>query len=93
VWQVRDRWGNIIELTDERWAYISKWHPDLTEHLDEVLLTIKRGWRKQDALEPRKYTYYRETDALWPDYNYIIVVVKLVRNNFVITAYPKFIGR
>lgn len=40
-----------------------------------------------------EYTYYRETDTLWPDYNYIIVVVKLVRNNFVITAYPKFIGR
>jgi hypothetical protein len=93
VWRVRDRWGNNIELTDERWAYINKWHPDLAEHLDEVLLTIKRGRRKQDAPEPHKYTYYHETDALWPDYNYIIVVVKLVRNNFVITAYPKFIGK
>lgn len=93
MWRVTDRWGNTIELTDERWAYISRWHPDLSDLREEVLNTIKFGHRRQDALDPCKYVYYRETDALWPDYNYIIAVVKLVRNNFVITAYPKFIER
>jgi hypothetical protein len=91
--KVIDRWGNEIELTNERWAYISRWHPDLADYQDEVLKAIKHGRRKQDPLEPTKYLYYRQTDALLPEYNHIVVVVKLIRNNFVVTAYPKFIHK
>jgi hypothetical protein len=91
VHRVHDRWGNLIELTDERWAYICYWHPDLADYLDEVLVTIKKGRRRQEPLEPEKYTYYRCTNVLVPEYTHIVVVVKLVRNNFVITAYPKSI--
>jgi hypothetical protein len=40
---VYDRWDNLIELTDERWDYVRYWCPDLAEHLDEVLATIKKG--------------------------------------------------
>jgi hypothetical protein len=64
----------------------------LAEHLDEVLATIKKGRRRQDPLDPAKYTYYRRTDVLLPEYTHIIVIVRLVRNNFVVTAYPKSIA-
>ena len=90
---VSDRWNNTIELTEERWQYIVKWHPDLEGHLDDVLQTIKRGRRRQDPVDANKYVYFKRPDKLWPEYNHILVVVKLVRNNFVITAYPKFIDR
>jgi carbonic anhydrase len=93
MYRARDRWNNTIELTDERWQYIVRWHPDLEDHLDDVLQTVKRGRRRQAPVDANKYIYYRRTDELWPEYNHIIVVVKLVRNNFVITAYPKFIDR
>jgi hypothetical protein len=89
-WRVTDRWHNTIELTDERWKHIRFYHPDLANHRDEVLKTIRYGRRRQDSLEPMKYKYHRRTKKLFPKYNGIVVVVKLERNNFVITAYPIF---
>lgn len=85
---VTDRWGNRIELTDERWGHILENHWELSNHLDDVLLTVRTGRRKQSATDPHKYTYYKEFDNLLHNYTHIVVVVKLVRNNFIITAYP-----
>ena len=51
---VMDRWGNTIELTDERWQHIATWHADMAEHLDAVLETIRHGRREQDAAEPAR---------------------------------------
>lgn len=76
MYQVRDHWNNTIELTRERWEYITRWHPDLEDHLDDVLQTVKHGRRRQDPVDAHKYIYYRGTDKLWPQYNHIIVVVK-----------------
>ena len=91
MWQVTDRWGNQIELTDERWSYICYWHPDLADHLASVLATLRHGKRRQDVVEPQKYVYFLPVDELLPDYNMVLVAVRLVRNNFVVTAYPKLI--
>lgn len=90
MWKVTDRWNNEITLTEERWKHIKYWHPDLEDHLDEVLKTIKLGKRHQDEMEPSKYSYFQKTKTLLPDYNFIIVIVKLAVNKFVITAYPIF---
>ena len=89
--RVRDRWGNTIELTDERWRHIVTWHPDLADCVDEVLTTVKLGRRRQDAVEPTKYRFYRRTDRLVPDYSHIVVIVKLADRRFVLTAYPVLI--
>jgi hypothetical protein len=64
----------------------------LADHLDEVLKTIREGRRRQDVIEPEKFVYYLKTDVLLPDYNHILVIIRLIRNNFVVTAYPKTIG-
>ncbi len=63
MYQVRDRWNNTIELTDERWQYIVRWHPDLEGQLEEVLQTVKRGRRRQDTVDANKYIYHRRTDV------------------------------
>ena len=47
MWQVTDKWGNLIELTDERWQHILENHWELSEHLDTVLETVQTGKRKQ----------------------------------------------
>lgn len=92
MWHVTDRWGNTIELTDERWTYIAYWHPDLADHLDEVLKAIRQGKRRQDVVEPQKFIYYMKSDVLLPEYNHVLVVVRMARNNFVVTAYLKSVG-
>ena len=85
--KVRDRYGNEIELTDERWQHIVTYHPELEDCRDEVLETICKGVRRQDAVEPEKYKYVRKFADLPLDYTHLVAVVKMVRNNFVLTAY------
>lgn len=88
MWVITDKWGNRIELTDERWEHIIENHWELKNHLQEVLKTVRVGRRKQDAIEPYKYKYYKAFSYLPYNYTHIVVIVKLIRNNFIITAYP-----
>ncbi len=66
---------------------LSPYHPELEDCRDEVLETIHKGMRRQDAVEPEKYKYVRKFSDLPLDYTHLVVVVKMVRNNFVLTAY------
>lgn len=88
MWKVIDRWGNEIILTKERWKHICDHHWELLNHLEEVLKTIRLGKRKQELLYPDKFKYIHAFDNLPHNYTHIIVVVKIARNKFVITAYP-----
>ncbi len=88
MWDVTDKWGNHIELTDERWQHIVEHHWELRYSLDKILSTVRTGRRKQALMDPHKYTYYKDFEGLPHNYTRIVVIVKLIRNNFIITAYP-----
>jgi len=85
--KVQDRYGNQIELTAERWNHVVTYHPELEDCLEEVLETIRKGTRRQDALELDKYKYVKKFSSLPLDSTHIVAVIKMVRNNFVLTAY------
>ncbi|HXV63627.1 MAG TPA: hypothetical protein VEK15_23200 [Vicinamibacteria bacterium] len=100
-WTARDRYGNDVYLTDERWRHITEsWgHPEMAQFEDELRETVRAGDRQQDSLNPEKYRYVKEFDDL-PEHNTHIVAVvlfksivsegaKSVPNNFVVTAYQK----
>jgi len=91
----KDKHGREIYLTKERWRHALD-HPGMQERLlDSVLLALKVGRRKQEALDPSKYKYRRRFENLPEDYTHIVVVVKFgidsvdpsKENNFVLTAY------
>jgi len=63
------------------------YHPELEELQEEVLETIRKGTRRQDAAESEKYKYIKKCDGLPLDYTHVVAVVKMIRNNFVLTAY------
>ncbi|HDN79432.1 MAG TPA: hypothetical protein ENG33_03050 [Chloroflexi bacterium] len=88
-WKVKDRWGNEITLTEERWLHICERHWELEGMLDKVLETVQYGRRRQDPLDPTKYKYWWEFDDLPFHYTRIIAVVRLGVKKFIITAYPK----
>ena len=100
-WTVKDRYGNEIYLTRERWEHILCYHIELSGLLDDLLDTLRKGQRVQDPLDPHKYKYRSRCDALPLDYNTIVVVVKfstrvqtdggLASNNFVITAWGVYV--
>jgi hypothetical protein len=96
-WFVRDREGREIYLTEERWQHIVTGHPELREHLDEVLATLRQGYRRQQLHDPQVYVYRKAYDVLCPPFNGILVVVAFrfqadgdgrgQSNNFVVTAW------
>lgn len=72
------------------------------EDYEEYLkVTIRRGRRRQEPLNPRKYRYYRPFDDLPDDVNHLVAIVLFgfdvdehgvtVPNNFVATAFFKHI--
>lgn len=96
-WIERDRHGNEIYLTDERWDHITHPmnHPEMDEFEQELRETIRLGSRKQESLDPQKYRYSRAFDGLAASNTHIVAVVlfrlgsDLAPNNFVVTAYQK----
>lgn len=103
-WSERDRYGNDIYLSDERWEHITESanHPEMLTYEGELRETIRSGRRKQDALNPQKYRYMKSFDSL-AEFNTHIVAIVLFRftedengtpapNNYIVTAYQKEIG-
>jgi len=74
-WTVTDRYGNTIYLTEERWHHILESRPELEPFFDRFLETVQTGRRKQDALVPNEYRYFRQIDELLPENNHLIAVV------------------
>jgi hypothetical protein len=72
-WLARDRYGNDIYLTDERWRHIIDPinHPEMTDYEVELRNTIETRYRRQDALNPRKHRYTKAFDNLAEDNTHV----------------------
>ena len=100
-WELYDRYGNKLYMTAERWLHAQEKRPWLTDYLDQVLETIRRGRRRQDPLNPRKYKYYWPVSGLEPEYNHLIVVVLFntqtdeaghtISNSYVVNVWAVFV--
>ena len=102
-WTVYDRDGNPIYLTHERWRHIvdDNNHSELLAYEEHLKLTLRKGRRRQEPLNPRKYRYTYPFDDLEADANHIVVIVlfgydvdeqgETLPNNFVATAFFKHI--
>ena len=100
-WTVQDRYGNTIYLTQERWHHILESRPELEPFLNQFLETIRTGRRKQDAMIPNEYRYFKQFDELLPENNHLIAIVifktqldeagNYAPNNFVVTGWANYI--
>lgn len=100
-WSVRDRYGNEIYLTEERWQHIIDPinHPEMATYEEHVKAVIRTGRRQQDPLNPQKYRYSKAFDDLVEDNTHIVAIVlfrfsegedgKPIPNNYIVTAYQK----
>jgi hypothetical protein len=96
-WIERDRLGNEIYLTEERWEHITNPanHPEMLGQEDELREAVRLGSRKQEMLNPNKYRYSRAFENLTASNTHIVAVVifrlaeDLSPNNFIVTAYQK----
>lgn len=100
-WTVQDRYGNPIYLNQERWAHILAGHPELEPYEGHIKMTLERGRRRQEPLNPRKYRYTMYFRDLPEDFNHIVAIVlfgyvvdvqgESAPNNWVATAFMKYI--
>ena len=102
LWTQRDRYGNDVYLTHERWRHITEAvnHPELEPYLKHVRETIRNGRRKQDSILANAYKYYHAFDDLPQGMNHVVVVVifknvldafgKSRSEKFIVTAYLQF---
>ena len=100
-WTVRDRYGNQIYLTDERWEHIidALNHPEMIDYEEQLKDVIRSGHRKQDPLNPQKYRYSQPFTDLVDDNTHIVAIVlfrfsegadgKPLPNDYIVTAYQK----
>jgi len=103
-WVIRDRYGNDIYLTHERWEHITEPmnHPEMSGYEEHLKETIRSSRRKQNSLNPQKYRYVKPFDDLAEDNTHIIAIVMFrfsegpggepIPNNYIVTAYQKEIG-
>jgi hypothetical protein len=99
MWTQRDRFGNDIYLTYERWAHIidPENHAEVAPYNDYLRETIRLGRRKPDPLIPNAYKCYREFTDLPYGMNHLVAVVvfrTVIGSNgpdhverFIVTAY------
>ena len=78
LWTQRDRFGNEIYLTRERWAHIvdADNHPEVAPFFDYLAETIRLGRRRQDPYDPNSYQYYRYFPDLPDDNTHLVVCVR-----------------
>jgi len=100
-WTVRDRDGNEVYLTEERWQHIvdPRNHPEMKLYEEALQQTIQTGRRRQDALNPRKYRFSKWFGGLPEDNTHIVAIVlfgvasdelgRVTSNHYVVTAYQK----
>lgn len=102
-WTVRDREGNLIYITQERWQHITddENHPELLDYEAELKFTLQKGKREQEPLNPRKYRYVHFFSSLSEGFNHLVAIVLFgfninkkgdtESNNYVTTAFVKHI--
>lgn len=100
-WTVQDRDGNSIYLTEERWRHIidEENHPEVADYESYLKVTLQKGRRQQELLNPRKYRYAHLFDDLPNDFNQVVAIALFGfdvneqgdthPNNFVATAFLK----
>jgi hypothetical protein len=103
LWTQRDRFGNEIYLTRERWAHIidPDNHPEVAPYYEHVAETIRLGRRSQDPYDSNGYQYYRSFSDLPDENTHLVVCVRfrwrvapngtVQEEKFVTTAYFQFV--
>ena len=88
LFEVNDKTGRAIRLTEKQWTHITTIHAEMTNYLEEI---------KQTVINPQKMILHSRKDDLNFYYTYqkhrrhpekfLSVIVKYLNNNgFVITA-------
>lgn len=87
IFEVNNKSGRKIHLSNERWAHINQEHPEIAPHLEDI---------KDALINPLKVVQYEYDKGIHYHYKYfkrrrpeyLLIIVKYLNNHgFIITAY------
>lgn len=87
IFEVEDKSGRRIHLSNERWTHINQEHPEVAPYLEDIKDTLKTPLKivpyEHDESIHYYYRYFKQMRS-----PYLLVIVKYLNNHgFVITAY------
>ena len=84
---LKDVFGNLIELTEERWQHIVTQHPEIAPYQQEIAQRLVQSTLvKESKRDELVWLYDRYFDTIF-DGKYILVVVKVNERKFILTAF------
>ncbi|MBI3027663.1 hypothetical protein HYY70_06140 [Candidatus Woesearchaeota archaeon] len=88
IFEVKDKSGRKIHLSDERWKHLNQEHPEVAPYLEDIKETLKNPVKiteyELDENVKYYYKYFKERESA----KYLLVIVKyLNEHGFIITAY------
>jgi hypothetical protein len=80
--------GRTVDLTTERWEHITKGHPELRPHLDDVLATVHAPTLRRPGRTSGEQWFYQERVGLS---RWLKVVVRYGANGrgWIVTAFAR----
>ena len=87
--EVKDKTGRRLRMTDWNWHHIVKKHPEITSHQEKIIETLEKPDKIIESLEDSntKY-YYKYYKHLLPPYNFMRVIGKYLNGGgFIISAH------
>ena len=88
IFEVKEKSGRKIRLTEKQWTHINKKHPTVANHLDEIKETIENPDVITKSNEDNVRLYYKYYKYLKSPYNYILAIVKYLNGEgYIISIY------
>ena len=88
IFEVEDKSGRKIHLSDERWKHLNQEHPEVAPYLEDIKETLKNPIKIIDYEYDENVKYYYKYFKEREEAKYLLVIVKYLNNHgFIITAY------
>ena len=89
VFEVDDKTGRKIRLTEKQWKHILKRHPDMINYKEEIKNTLKNPQKIADHPYDDEAKYYYKYLKQKTDLDkYLLIIVKYLNGEgFIITTY------
>jgi hypothetical protein len=88
IFEVEDKSGRKIHLSDERWKHLNQEHPEVAPYIEDIKDILKNPLKiiayELDNSIKYYYKYFKERETA----KYLLVIVKyLNEHGFIITAH------
>ena len=87
--EVTDKTGRKLRMTDWNWHHIIKRHPEITSHQEKIITTIEEPDKITDSLEDESTKYYYKYYKHFPSlYKFMRAIIKYLNSDgFIISAH------